>query len=124
MQNSIFLECGWCQFFHHLLVFAVLDWLLGAFLLVDSFAIFLGGGLALLGVLRLALLLGYLVALLVLHRFASFIRNFRALFAVARLAHLVLLTLVVVCRLTFLSWHGVTFLCVHRVALVVVGRLK
>ena len=101
-----------------------MDWLLGAFLLVNRFTIFLGGGLALFGVLRLALLLGYLVALLVLDRFTSFVRNLGALLRVICLAHLVLLTLVPVGRLTLLSWHSVAFLCVHGVALVVVGRLK
>ena len=108
----------------HLFVFAVLNRLLCAFLLVNCFAVFLWGALALLGVLCLALLLRDLVALLVLHRLASFVRNLGALLGVVGLAHLVLLTLVPVGRLTLFSWHCVAFLCVHRVALVVVSRLK
>jgi len=107
----------------HLLIFAVLDWLLGAFLLVHCFAILFWCALALFGVLRLTLLLGYLVTLLVLNSFASFVWDFCAFLAVAGLAHLVLLALVPIGRLTLFSWHSITFLCVHRVALVLVSRL-
>ena len=115
---------GFSHVIIYLLIFAVLDWLLGAFLLVHCFAILFGCALALFGVLRLTLLLGYLVTLLVLNSFASFVWDFCAFLAVAGLAHLVLLALVPIGRLTLFSWHSITFLCVHRVALVLVSRLK
>ena len=108
----------------HLFVFAVLNWLLGTFLLVNSFAILLGRALALFGVLCLTFLLWDLVAFLVLDGLASLVGDLGALLGVVGLAHLVLFTLVPVGRLTLFPWHSIAFLRVHRIALVVVGCLK